>query len=230
MTIPKDYSNQRYGKLTTIKEVEPYIPPSGSYKKRQYLCKCDCGNVITAQITAIRSGNTRSCSCAQSEHITNLNKERSIYDGYSQHRHFKRWKGMIERCYYEKHKDYHNYGGRGISVCDEWREHPKHFIEWIENESNYKKGLTLDRIDVNGNYEPNNCTFSTPTEQALNKNIPSNNTSGYVGVSRHGKDRWVARITVNGERKSLGVYDLLEDAAKAREEAEIKYYGRTLYK
>ena len=229
MTIKKDYSNQKYGRLTTLKEVEPYISPGGDYKTRKYLCRCDCGGEVSVMITSLRSGNTQSCGCINSERVTKQNKERAIYDGYSQNKHFSRWKGMIERCYYPKHKDYHNYGGRGITVCEEWREHPKAFIEWIEKESNYKKGLSLDRIDGDGNYEPDNCKFSTPTEQALNRNIMSSNTSGHPGVTEHTNGRWRARINVNKKRISLGVYETKEGAIEARKKAEVKYYGKTLY-
>lgn len=230
MTIPKDYSDQKYGRLTTVKEVEPYVSPSGKSKARQYLCKCECGNEIVAHIKSLRSGNTRSCGCVNSERIIKQNKENSIYGEYTHHKHLKRWKGMIERCYYPKHKDYHNYGGRGIKVCNEWKVHPKTFIQWVENESNYKKGLTLDRLDVNGNYEPNNCTFSNHTTQALNRNIMPTNTSGYPGVTKHTDNRWRARINVNKKRISLGVYDTKEEAIVARKNAEIEIYGKVLYK
>lgn len=229
MTIKKDYSNQKYGRLTTLKEVDPYISPGGDYKTRKYLCKCECGNEVSVMITSLRSGNTQSCGCINSERITKQNKEKAIYDGYSQNKHFSRWKGMIERCYYPKHKDYHNYGGRGITVCEEWREHPKAFIEWIEKEGNYKKGLSLDRINNDGNYEPSNCKFSTATKQSLNRNTMSSNTSGYPGVTRHTNNRWRARINVNKKRISLGVYATKEEAINARKEAEIKHYGKTLY-
>lgn len=229
MTIKKDYSNQKYGRLTTLKEVDPYISPGGDYKTRKYLCRCECGNEVSVMITSLRSGNTQSCGCINSERITKQNKENAIYDGCSQNKHFSRWKGMIERCYYPKHKDYHNYGGRGITVCEEWREHPRAFIEWIEKESNYKRGLSLDRIDRDGNYEPDNCKFSTTTEQALNRNIMSSNTSGYPGVTEHTNGRWRARINVNKKRKSLGVYETKEEAIEARKKAEVKYYGKTLY-
>jgi len=225
-----DYTGDKYGRLTAVKEVGPYIPPSNSYRSRQYLFKCDCGNEIVAQITAVRIGNTRSCGCINKERIIKQNKKNAIYKGYSGHKHFKRWKGMIERCYYQKHKDYHNYGGRGIKVCDEWRSHPKLFIEWVENESNYRKGLTLDRLDVNGNYEPNNCTFSNHTTQVLNRNIMLTNTSGYPGVTKHTDNRWRARININKKRISLGVYDTKEAAIEARKNAEIETYGKVLYK
>ena len=229
MTIKKDYSNQKYGRLTTLKEVSPYISPGGDYKTRKYLCKCECGNEVSVMITSLRSGNTQSCGCINSERITKQNKVRAIYDGYSRNKHFSRWKGMIERCYYPKHKDYHNYGGRGITVCEEWREHPKAFIEWIEKEGNYKRGLTLDRIDRDGNYEPDNCRFSTATEQVLNRNIMSSNTSGYPGVTEHTNGRWRARINISKKRKSLGVYETKEEAIEARKKAEVKHYGKALY-
>ncbi|GIO26378.1 hypothetical protein [Ornithinibacillus bavariensis] len=227
MTNPKDYTGDKYGRLTLIKEVEPYIPPSRSYKARRYLCKCDCGNEIEAVLNAIRSGNTRSCGCVSREKTIKRNKESSKYGEYKNHSHFSRWRGMIERCYYPNHRDYHRYGGRGIEVCSEWRNHPRKFINWIETESNWKDGenLTLDRIDYYGNYEPSNCIFSDYSKQSLNRGVFSSNTSGYPGVSRHG-DRWRSRITVNGKRIHLGVYDTKEEAIKSRMENELKYFGR----
>lgn len=228
MTIPKDYSNQKYGRLTTIKEVEPYVSPSGKSKSRQYECECECGNRIIVSIKALRNGNTKSCGCFAKDIIIKRNKGNSKYGEYTHHKHFKRWKGMIERCYYEVHKDYHNYGGRGIKVCEEWKNHPKKFIEWIENESNYKRGLTLDRINVNGDYEPGNCRFVNNTTQSLNRNISKNNKSGYPGVSKH-KNKWRARINVNGKRKSLGVFPTKDEAIESRKNAELEYYGKILH-
>lgn len=224
-----DIIGDKYGRLTVLEEVEPYWNPSRTYKTRKFLCKCECGNKLEIVMSSLRSGKTKSCGCYNRDTTIKRNIKMSKYGKYSKNKHFSRWKGMNERCYYPKHKDYHSYGGRGITVCEEWREHPKEFIEWVENESNYKKGLSLDRINNDGNYEPSNCNFSTAVEQALNRNIMSSNTSGYSGVTKHTNNRWRARINVNKKRISLGVYATKEEAINARKEAETKYFGKILY-
>lgn len=231
MTIARDYAGDKYGRLTLIKEVSPYIPPDKSYQSRKYLCRCDCGKEVEVVLSAMRSGNSQSCGCLSRENVIKRNVKNSKYGKWKDNIHFSRWKGMVERCYYPKHKDFKNYGAKGIQVCEEWKDHPKTFIEWIEKESNWQvngKELTLDRIDRNGNYEPSNCKFSTHSEQAINRGVPASNTSGYPGVSPH-LDRWRARITVDGRRKSLGVYKKKIDAMNARREAELRYYGKYLY-
>ena len=123
---------------------------------------------------------------------------------------------MWQRCTNETHAYYKYYGARGISVCKEW-EDLGCFIQWAD--STYIEGYTLDRIDVNGNYEPANCRWANSTTQARNtRDIKINNTSGYRGVSWHkGNNKWVAQISLEGKSKYLGVYPTPLDAAKAYE-------------
>lgn len=228
MTTPKDYSGEKHNRLTAIKEVEPYIYPNGKKKRRRYLFQCECGGEVVAPIASVRHGNTKSCGCISREKVIQRNKETAKYKGAINNAHYNRWKGMIERCQYEQHKDYNSYGGRGIKVCDEWKNDPFEFFRWIENESNYEEGFTLDRIDVNGDYEPSNCKFSSLYEQAVNKRVLPSNKTGYPGVGFHG-DRYRVRITIEGKRKHLGVYEKLEDAIQARKDAELKYFGKVLH-
>jgi hypothetical protein len=123
---------------------------------------------------------------------------------------------MIKRCHNPNNIGYGNYGGRGISVCQEWRNSFVLFAEWAMSNS-YKDNLTIDRIDNNGNYTPDNCKWSTMQEQAVNKRILSNNTSGLIGVHwcKHAK-KWIARIQNNGRRICLGNYEYKTDAIIAR--------------
>lgn len=227
MTIAKDYTGDKYGRLTLLREEEPYISSSGLCKARMYLCKCECGNETIVALPSLRNGNTKSCGCLSKDLLVKRNKENAKYEGYKDNPHFSRWKGMIERCYYPKHKDYHRYGGRGIRVCDEWKDHPKNFIEWVERESNWEegKGFTLDRKDYDEDYQPSNCEFLDSYGQAMNKGVSIKNTSGQPGVSKFG-DKWRARITFRGKRKSLGVFDNKEDAIEARRKAELDLFGR----
>jgi hypothetical protein len=104
---------------------------------------------------------------------------------------------MKQRCYNEKNKRYKNYGDRGIEVCDEWMN-PKTFIEWCLD-NGWKKGLTIDRRDNDGDYVPENCRFVTHKENSLNNRlIISTNTSGYRGVYKR-KKKWVSQIMINGK-------------------------------
>jgi hypothetical protein len=130
---------------------------------------------------------------------------------------------MLGRCYDEREEGYENYGGRGITVCDSWRED---FRNFIEDMGERPEKFVLDRIDPDGNYCPENCRWVDRNISSYNTRKASNNTSGRTGVywfERVGK--WVAAIHVKGEQIHLGYFLDFEDAVKAREDAEIKYYG-----
>jgi len=134
---------------------------------------------------------------------------------------------MKKRCNCKSDPIYHNYGGRGISVCDEWSRYPKKFIDWALK-NGYSAGLQIDRIDNDGNYDPRNCQFITHGENnAIGKQRrKSNNKSGYVGVSwDKERKKWKAQIYENKKRVCIGRYDKKEDAITARANREIKYLG-----
>lgn len=131
---------------------------------------------------------------------------------------------MRQRCYYEKHDFYHDYGGRGIEVCEEWRQS---FEQFYEDMGDCPEGMSIERIDPNGNYCPSNCKWDTNSNQGFNKNIRPTNTSGRTGVCFHTTNlKWCAAITLNYEHYHLGSFDSFEEAVKAREEAELKYFGK----
>jgi hypothetical protein len=140
------------------------------------------------------------------------------------------WKKMIERCRYSTETNYKNYGGRGIKVCDEWNNSFMTFYEWaIQNGYNedHKHGeCTLDRIDVNGNYEPNNCRWVDMHIQLANRRKYKTNTSGYTGIIKciysSGKTVWRAVICVRGNKISLGSYVTKKEAVQARNRYIIK--------
>ena len=180
-------------------------------KKRYGLYQCQyCGASFKGMVSHIRTGHKRSCGC-QSTKYKNPH-------GLHHHRMYKTWSNMIHRCSDPNFKQYEDYGGRGIIVCDEWQD-IKNFIDWVENTSNWEEGLTLDRINTNGNYSPDNCTFSNRTIQSINQRIQSSNTSGYVGVCWVvAKNRWKVRVQMYGKCKHIGYFHNLEDAVKARDE------------
>lgn len=134
------------------------------------------------------------------------------------------WSGMKARCYNPKSKDFKNYGMRGIAVCDRWLNSFDAFIEDMGQKPS--KDYSIDRIDTNGNYEPENCRWADSTTQNRNHRIQQNNTSGVNGVSY---DRvhslWFAHIKVDGIKKALGRFPSITEAARARQEAELILWG-----
>lgn len=129
--------------------------------------------------------------------------------------------GMKQRCYYIKHSAYKNYGGRGISVCEEWKASSKAFFEWAKK-SGYEDHLTLDRIDNNGNYEPSNCRWISRREQAAHRRNKSN--TGVVGVCYHKRNnRFDAYIRVDGRLCHLGSSKNLQEAIAIRKQAESAF-------
>lgn len=154
----EDISGHRFGRLTAIRYV-------GKSKGNQTLweCRCDCGKTVTVHQQNLKNGHTKSCGCYNSDALS----ERNSTHGESNTRIYNIWHDMIYRCYGEKHRSYKDYGARGITVCKEWKDSFENFKEW-SFKNGYSENLSIDRMDVNGNYEPSNCRWATPTEQQNN--------------------------------------------------------------
>ena len=213
-----------FNKLTVISKSNPHRRNGGRY----WRCQCECGKIKDIREDAFIRGTTKSCGCYNLEVKSNLHK--SSYHGMGGHPLYGVWKKMRSRITNKNNAHYHNYGGRGLEMDDSWRESPRPFIEWAENNGWYEGcNLTIDRIDNDYGYFPDNCRFTDRTEQNINQRIQQNNTSGYRGVHLNKKSgNWVARISVNKKRIALGSYPTIEEAARARQMAEIKYFGRVL--
>jgi len=165
---PSVFAGEVYGRLTVLKEVpraERTVP-----KRRCYECECECGEKAVVAGDRLKTGNSRSCGCLSRENRAQyVARAQPIKHGHArrgkQHPLYSSWAAMWRRCTNPKDPSYKNYGGRGISVSEKWRD----FDVFLKDMGERPEGLSIDRIDNDGNYEPGNCRWATKSQQARNR-------------------------------------------------------------
>jgi len=201
-----DLTGQKFGRLTVFER--------GANDKRcaaMWLCKCDCGNKSTVRGAHLRSGRILSCGCYAKDQHTTHGKARSA--------EYRTYYNMIKRCEYENDNRYKDYGGRGIQVCFEWRQSFEQFLSDMGPRPS--DSHSIDRTDVNGNYEPSNCRWADIETQERNKRTRKDSETGVRGVRIDAETgKYIASIYFKGKNKRIGTFPSLEEAAKARKEEE----------
>jgi hypothetical protein len=159
-----DLVGMKFGRLTVIAEAEKHD------KHLRWMCECDCGNRAIVLGDNLKKGASKSCGCLQRELSKETAKSRFTTHGKSHDRIYNTYQNIKKRCYSMKSKDYESYGGRGITVCDEWLGEKgfENFYNWAIS-NGYSDKLSIDRINVDGRYEPENCRWITNEEQQCNK-------------------------------------------------------------
>lgn len=183
-----DLTGQRFGRLVVLRQF-----PTEKGEVLKWECVCDCGKTAVVKGTSLRYGSTRSCGCLRAEH------EAPKADAYHRQRLYGVWNGMMQRCFYKNHASYYRYGGRGITVCEEWKDYAN-FRKWAYangyDENHGTKDCSLDRINNDGDYCPENC-------------------------------RWVDRKTQNNNRSGSVLYEYLGRKMSVSEISELVGVGRT---
>lgn len=176
-----------YGKLKILSEA------NSRGRDRFVLCRCECGNEKEYRLADVKFGGSTNCGCIRKEKL----RAKHTTHNLSRHPLHRVWMGIKERCYYPKHQKYERYGGRGIKVCDEWKDDFKSFYDWAMA-NGYKKGLEVDRHpNTDGDYEPSNCRITTVLKNRRNKD-------NLVFLEYNGQRKciteWAEEVGINARR------------------------------
>ncbi len=175
-----DLTGQKFGRLTAIAKI-------GTDKRRciLWLCQCDCGKSTVVSSNSLLCGNTKSCGCLHRERTIAANTKHGCQKNNYPDRIYTVWAHLKSRCYNKNSKYYYNYGGRGITVCDEWLHDFQAFYDWAMA-NGYRDDLTIDRIDNNKGYSPDNCRW-------VDRKTQANNTRRNRYLTHKGKTQTLAQ-------------------------------------
>jgi hypothetical protein len=204
---PMDRSGQRFGRLIAIEQAG-----RDNAGRVMWRCKCDCGNEKSISSLSLVTGNTLSCGCYFKDRVTK-------HGGHGKSS-FNTWRSMMRRCYNIKDKDFPNWGGKGIAVCNEWHDYKVFAKDMGEPQGDE----TLDRVDPYGPYTKENCRWASKVIQARNIRVPKSSKTGITGVIFHNK-KFYSAITVKKKKYYSKCFDTLEEAAAARKELELLHWG-----
>ena len=217
----EDLTGRAFGRLTVISRAE-----NNKHGNIQWNCICNCEDKTEKVVAGSNlKGTTQSCGCIKREMLI----KKLTTHGLSGTKLHELWKTMTQRCYNPNSKDFENYGERNIEKCECVNDYVKFHDHMTKLEHYGEKGYTIERIDNDGLYCicKNNLRWATRTEQNYNKRIQKNNKSGTNGVGFNEKlQKSTAYIGHNGKTIHLGVFENIDDAIKARKEAELKYWGK----
>lgn len=193
-----------------VKDLGLRYPTEKSRQKYKFgLYECAyCGKEWETTSHSINNSPTKSCGCQIG---------RGFKHGLESNKFYGVWYNMTQRCNNPKDKGYKNYGGRGITVCEEWLD-VRNFVAWAEATHPNIAGVSLDRIDNDKGYNPENCRWADRVTQNINQRKKSTNTSGFVGVSWDmSKNKWTAKVGSNNKLINIGAFKTKEEAVQARD-------------
>ena len=190
----KTFIGDRYNELVVIG------PAEIRGRTRFYPCRCDCGCKVVIKGAALRSGATKSCGCRRVR-VARERRQAAKTHGLSNHPLYSVWKQMMGRCHDPLNPAYEHYGGRGISVCDEWHD----VTTFVSDIGPRPKGLTIERINNDGNYEPGNCRWATQREQLRNRRISAVKRTMSDGVLPRIRERLAGGETLTVVAESYGI-------------------------
>lgn len=221
-----DLTGMKFGRLTV-----QYQVPNNNHHTRWH-CVCECGNTKDVLQQNLANGHVRSCGCLLSERsLERINAFNSSmgreHHNETKSRLYHIWIGIKARCLRKASTSYKNYGARGITICREWLDSFATFQEWALS-NGYSDELSIDRVNVDEGYSPENCRWVSKSVQSFNIRMPARNTSGHVGVSWNKQtNKWVAYISKNNKLHPLGSFNSFDDAVAAREAAEADWFKLT---
>ena len=208
-----DLTGKTFGRWSVIKRME-----NGVYGETRWLCRCSCGTERVVKGQHLRNGSSKSCGCLSVEIAIQTNTTHGMC--YS--KEYYAWDTMLARCTNPNNQSYYNYGGRGIQVCDRWRDFNNFYADMGPS-----NGLTLDRRNNDGHYEPGNCRWADWSTQMSNKRVHPESRTGVTGVTPTKQGGYSAELRVHGVRVFRQHFMNLDDAIAARKAAETKYRPQT---